>query len=89
MRHIALLLLVCFFIAGCDSLRFRGTSPNVRTFSEEPRLDQYYIGFDLQFDLTDPQVEGSSASATALPEPQSPEDNEVVPRPLPEPNLPF
>ncbi len=83
-----LTLITVLLLAGCESFQYRGMSPNVRSFSEDPKLNQYYIGFDFEFNLVDPEEtdqpqEGLSAS------PQFPEDPNVVPRPLPEPNIPW
>jgi hypothetical protein len=74
---------------GCDVLQYRGASPNVRTFSEEPRLSQYYIGFDLEFKFAEPPTEPNHPDAEQASEPKLPEDTEILPRPIPEPPIPF
>ena len=84
-----LILSTLVLLGGCDALQYRGASPNVRCFSEEPRLNQYYIGFDLEFQLAEPPAEPSNPAAGELSEPKLPEDTEILPRPIPEPPIPF
>jgi hypothetical protein len=75
-------------LAGCQSLQYRGTSPNVRSFSEDPNMAQYYIGFDLEFAVTDPPIDPDKPeSAQTLADPQPPEDPDIIPQPLPEPRF--
>lgn len=85
MKYILPLILL---IAGCESFQYRGVSPNVRSFSEDPKLNQYYIGLDFEFNLVDPD-DGDQAEAEVSSAPLFPEDPNVVPRPLPEPNIPW
>jgi hypothetical protein len=84
---IPLILLVA--VAGCESIQYRGTSANVRTFSEEPRFRQYYIGMDFEFTLADPPDDAGKAKDEVSSAPLFPEDPDVIPRPLPEPNIQF
>ena len=84
-----LVLLACGGAGGCDVLQYRGASPNVRSFSEDPRLNQYYIGFDLEFKFTDPSADANKPDAEQASEPKLPEDTEILPRPIPEPPIPF
>jgi len=75
-------------MTGCQSLQYLSTSPNVRSFSEDPSLSQSYIGFDMEFAVTDPPADPDKPEATqsaALSSPQEPEDPDVIPQPLPEP----
>ena len=82
-------LLVVILLTGCESMQYRGASPNVRSFSEDPSLAQSYIGFDFEFGLTDPDPNNPESDQT-LAEPQAPEDPDVIPQPLPEPRfIPF
>ncbi|HEY7115198.1 MAG TPA: hypothetical protein VH475_01355 [Tepidisphaeraceae bacterium] len=86
-----ILLLGAAACGGCQqSLAYRGVSPDVRTFSEDPSMSQYYIGMDVEFGLVDasPADPDKSLAAQTAP-PQEPLDPDVVPRPLPEPNIPF
>jgi hypothetical protein len=83
------LLLAATLLTGCNGMLYRGTSPNVRSFSEDPTVNQYYIGFDLEFALTDPDVDPDHPTARQASLPQEPEDTAIVPKPLPEPNIPF
>jgi hypothetical protein len=70
-------------------MQYRGASPNVRSFSEDPNLAQSYIGVDFEFGLSDPDP-NKPESAQAIAEPQPPEDPEIIPQPLPEPPfIPF
>src|SRR5436305_854592 len=86
----SLLFVSVVFVAGCGSLQYRGTSPNVRSFSEDPTLAQSYIGFDFEFAITDPPVDADKPDGEQASLPQAPEDPEVVPQPLPEPKfIPF
>jgi hypothetical protein len=71
-------------LTGCD-LSYHGTAPNVRTFSEEPALSQYYIGFDLEFVVVDPPTDPDQPAVVR--EPQAPEDEEDLPRELPGPRF--
>ena len=89
MRHfLRPLPVLLILLAGCQTLQYRGTSPNVRSFSEDPSMAQYYIGFDLEFAVTDPPLNPDKAeSAQTLAEPQLPEDPDVIPQPLPEPRF--
>lgn len=87
MRYLIPLILL---VSGCESIQYRGASPNVRSFSEDPRLNQYYIGVDFEFAVVDPDVdadkpEKEQASAAPL----FPEDPGAIPKPLPEPNIPW
>ncbi|MDB5322442.1 MAG: hypothetical protein JWN40_4073 [Phycisphaerales bacterium] len=86
MRHLLrpLPVLLLTLVAGCESLQFRGTSPNVRSFSEDPSLAQSYIGFDFEFALTDPDPNKPESAQTRA-DPQAPEDPDIIPQPLPEP----
>jgi hypothetical protein len=82
-------VLILVLVAGCDSMQYRGASPNVRSFSEDPSLAQSYIGFDFEFGLSDPDPSKPESEQT-LAEPQAPEDPEIIPQPLPEPRfIPF
>jgi hypothetical protein len=75
--------------AGCNSLQYLSTSPNVRSFSEDPTLAQSYIGFDFEFAVTDHDP-NKPESAQTLADPQLPEDPDIIPQPLPEPRfIPF
>jgi hypothetical protein len=81
-------ILLLSLTTGCQSLQYLSTSPNVRSFSEDPSLSQSYIGFDMEFAVTDPPAEPDKPEATqsaALTPPQEPEDPEIIPQPLPEP----
>jgi hypothetical protein len=88
MRRLPLLLTV-LFLTGCNGLLYRGTSPNVRSFSEDPALGQYYIGFDMEFAVSDPDADPDHPTVRQASEPQEPEDTAILPRPIPEPNIPF
>jgi hypothetical protein len=84
MRYLLPCCLLLF--SGCQSLLYRGASPNVRSFSEDPSLSQSYIGFDLEFAVTDPPIDPDKAeSSQALADPQPPEDPDIIPQPIPEP----
>jgi len=92
MRSIALpSFALLFLLTGCASLQYRGSSPNVRSFSEDPTLAQSYIGFDFEFAVTDPPADdGKEPAAQQAALPQEPEDPAVLPQPLPEPKfIPF
>ena len=81
-------VLLLSLMTGCQSLQYLSTSPNVRSFSEDPSLSQSYIGFDMEFAVTDPPADPDKPEATqsaALSSPQEPEDPDVIPQPLPEP----
>src|SRR4051812_39022652 len=83
------LLLAATCLSGCNGLLYRGTAPNVRSFSEDPAMKQYYIGFDLEFALTDPDADPDNPTPQQASLPQEPEDTAIVPKPIPEPNIPF
>ena len=89
MKRLILPFLVLLACGGCDVLQYRGASPNVRSFSEDPRLNQYYIGFDLEFKFADPSADPTKPDDEKLSEPQLPEDTQILPRPIPEPPIPF
>jgi hypothetical protein len=90
MKHLLrpLPVVLLSLMTGCQSLQYLSTSPNVRSFSEDPSLSQSYIGFDMEFAVTDPPAEPDKPESTqsaALTPPQEPEDPEIIPQPLPEP----
>lgn len=93
MKYVLCLLpiLLLSLTTGCQSLQYLSTSPNVRSFSEDPSLSQSYIGFDMEFAVTDPPIDPDKPeSARALADPQPPEDPDIIPQPIPEPRyLPF
>jgi hypothetical protein len=82
-------LVAGLLLTGCNGLLYRGTSPNVRSFSEDPAMKQYYIGFDMEFAVSDPDADPDHPTPRQASEPQEPEDTAIVPRPIPEPNIPF
>ena len=87
--HLLLPVLALVLFTGCESMQYRGATPNVRSFSEDPSLAQSYIGFDFEFGLIDPDP-NRPESAQTLAEPQEPEDPDIIPQPLPEPRvIPF
>jgi hypothetical protein len=90
MKYVLCLLpiLLLSLTTGCQSLQYLSTSPNVRSFSEDPSLSQSYIGFDMEFAVTDPPANPDKPEAeqsASLTSPQEPEDPEIIPQPLPEP----
>jgi hypothetical protein len=84
MRCILPLILL---IAGCESVQYRGISPNARTFSDDPQLDQYYVGLDFEFNVVDPSDTNPPGEKSSTP--YFPPDPNVIPRPVPEPNIPW
>jgi hypothetical protein len=90
MKHLLrpLPVVLLSLMTGCQSLQYLSTSPNVRSFSEDPSLSQSYIGFDMEFAVTDPPTDADGPDANqsaALPSPQEPEDPDIIPQPFPEP----
>jgi hypothetical protein len=85
------LAVILLALAGCGDLSYHGNSPNVRTFSEEPTMSQYYIGWDFEFAVVDPPAaaatDAAAPSAEEIREPQSPVDDEDLPRDLPQPSF--
>jgi hypothetical protein len=74
--------------AGCE-LQYRGISPDVRSFSEDPKLDQYYVGVNVAFCVLDPPDPNQPHKEEITTAPFFPEDPNAIPRPLPEPNIPW
>lgn len=84
-----MMLTFILLLAGCDSVQYRGMSPNVRTFADDPRPDQYYVGVDAEFSLADPvDPNQPKKKELELPPPYFPVDPSAIPRPIPPPNIP-
>jgi hypothetical protein len=86
--HRLLPILLISLTTGCQSLHYLSTSPNVRSFSEDPSLSQSYIGFDMEFAVTDPPIDPDKPDAdqsASVAAPQEPEDPDILPPPHPDP----
>jgi hypothetical protein len=67
MRHARLagcLVLLAIALCGCAKLEYFGISPSARTFHEDPGFEEFYIGADLEFFVTDPVQERRLAEAS-------------------------
>ncbi len=49
-----LLLPVLALMAGCQNAKYAGYEPTSRSFSEDPDMNQSYIGVDFSFTLDNP-----------------------------------
>ena len=50
-----LLLPVLALIAGCQNPKYAGYEPTSRSFSEDPDMNQSYLGVDFSFTLDNPE----------------------------------
>jgi hypothetical protein len=79
------LALIAVVASGCGDLSYHANAPNVRTFSEDPSLRQYYIGWDVEFAVVDDPADPDASDEVR--EPQAPQDEDQLPRDLPGPSF--
>ncbi len=57
---------LALWAGGCAGFQYRGLTPTVRTFADEPTIRDYYMGMDLRFAVLEPADERRLAEATAV-----------------------
>ena len=59
------LIVAIMLLSGCGQLEYRGAEPSVRTFSDDPSLNDLYIGADAKFDVIEDGKRRPTPSASA------------------------
>ncbi len=76
------IIALALLLTGC-ALDYRGTSPTLRSFNEDPTVQQTYMGVDLEFAIVDPPKSDGDRQPVA--DPQAPQEPDRLPKPLPPP----
>jgi hypothetical protein len=89
-KHQLSIIVVALALAGCaqTELEYQGVTPSFRTMSDTPSLNDYYVGGDLRFAITDRQPRDANGQPTTRELPAAKVDPDQLPKPLPPPPIP-